>query len=95
MDVLVVEEVGWLHETLVTQIAFEWPVSRVFVCASVTHQCILLLEAHLTLVTVEGALFRVGTLVLAKVRRTLETLTARGTAERAGALRMAGVVEEL
>lgn len=95
VDVLVVEEVRGLHEALVTQVAFERPVSGVLVCASVAHQCILLLEAHLTLVTVEGPLLGVRTLVLAKVGRPLETLTACGAAERARALRVAGVVEEL
>ncbi|KAF3854389.1 hypothetical protein F7725_022444 [Dissostichus mawsoni] len=95
VDVLVVEEVRGLHEALVTQVAFERAVRRVFVRSSVAHQCVLLLEAHLALVTVEGTLLRVCALVLPEVRRTLETFTARGAAERPGTLRMAGVVEKL
>lgn len=95
MDVLVVEEVRRLHETLVTQIAFERPVSRVFVCASVAHKCILLFEAHLTLITVEGTLLRVCAFMLAKVRWPLETLTTRGTAKWTRTLWVAGVVKEL
>ena len=95
MNVLVVEEVRGLQEAFVTQVAFERPVRRVLVCASVAHQSILLLEAHLTLITVEGTLLRVGALVLAEVGWPLETFATCGTAKRAGTLRVAGVVEQL
>lgn len=64
MDVLVVQEMRGLHEALVAQIAFERSVGGVFVSASVAHQGVLLLKAHLTLVTVEGTLLRVCPLVL-------------------------------
>lgn len=95
MDMLVVKEVRGLHEALVTQIAFERPVSRVFMSTSVTHQSILLLEAHLTLVTVVGTLLRVCALMLAKVRRSLKTLTTCGTAEWSRTLWVAGVMQQL
>lgn len=95
MDVLVVEEVRRLHETLVAQIAFERSVCGVFVCASVSHQSILLPEAHLTLITVEGALLGVCALVLAKVRRPFKSFAAGSTAKRSRALRVAGMMKEL
>ena len=63
--------------------------------APVAHQRVLLLKAHLALITVEGPLLRVRTLVLPQVGRTLEPLAAGSTAEGAGALWVARVVEEL
>lgn len=53
---LVVEEVRGLEEAFVTQVAFEGPVCGVFVSAAVTHQRVLLLEAHLALFALEWAL---------------------------------------
>lgn len=92
---LVVKEVRRLHEALVTEIALKWPIGGVFVSAPVANQRILLLEAHLTLITVEGALLRVCALVLAKVRWPLETFATRCTAEWAGTLGVAGVMQQL
>lgn len=57
MDVLVVQQVGRLQETLVTLIALERAVGWVFVCTTVANKRILLLEAHLTLLTLERPLF--------------------------------------
>lgn len=95
VDVLVVKEMGGLHEALVAEVAFEWPVGGVFMRTPVPHQCVLLSEAHLTLVAVKGTLLRVCALMLAEVRRPLETLPAGGAAKWAGALWVAGVVQEL
>ena len=95
VHMLVVEQVGGLHEALVTQVAFEGPDGGVLVGAPVAHQCVLLLKAHLALVTVERPLLRVRALMLSQVGRALEPLAAGGAAEGASALRVAGVVEEL
>lgn len=56
VHLLVVEEVRGLEEALVTQVALEGPVRGVFVSAAVTDQSVLLLEAHLALLALEGAL---------------------------------------
>lgn len=95
VDMLVVKQVRWLHEALVTEVALKRPIGGVFVSAPVANQRILLLEAHLTLVTVERALLRVRTLVLTEVRWPLETFSARSAAERAGTLRVAGMMQQL
>ena len=57
MHVLVVQQVGRLQETLVAEVALEWPVSRILVRAAMADQGILLLEAHLTFLALERAVF--------------------------------------
>lgn len=95
MDVLVVEKVGGLHEAFVAQTASERPVGGVLVRPSVAHERVMLLEAHLALVAVEGALLGVRALVLPQVRRPFKPLATRGAAKRPGPLRVAGVVKQL
>lgn len=95
VDMLVVKEVRRLHEALVAEVALERPVGGVFVRAPVADQRVLLLEAHLALVAVERALLGVRALVLAEVGRPLEPLAAGCAAERAGALGVAGVMQQL
>lgn len=56
VHMLVVQEVGGLQEALVAQVALKRPFGGVLVRAAVAHQGVLLLEAHLALVTVEGPL---------------------------------------
>lgn len=57
MDMLVVQQVGRLQETFVTLIALERAICWVFVRTTVANKRILLLEAHLTLLTLERPLF--------------------------------------
>lgn len=57
VDVLVVQKVGRLQETLVALIALERAIRRVLVRTPVADECILLFEAHLALLTLERALF--------------------------------------
>lgn len=56
MDLLVVKQVGRLQESLITQVTLEGAIGWVLVSATVAHQGILLLEAHLTLLTLERSL---------------------------------------
>ena len=95
VHMLVVEQVGGLHEALVTQVALEGPDGGVLVSAPVAHQRVLLLKAHLALITVERPLLRVCSLMLPQIGRALEPLATGGAAEGASTLRVAGVVEEL
>lgn len=81
VDVLVVQKVGRLQETFVTLIALERAICWVFVRTTVANERVLLLEAHLTLLTLERPLFRVGALVLPQVRGPLEALPACRAAE--------------
>ena len=67
MDVLVVQQMGWLQEAFVTKVALEGAVRWVFVRAPMAHQGILLFETHLALLTVEGTLLRVSALMLPQV----------------------------
>ena len=94
MDVLVVEQVRGLKKALVTQVALEGAVGRGLMRATVAHQRVLLLKAHLTVLAVIGSLLRVRALVLAKVRRPLEALPARCAAEWSCTLRLACVVQQ-
>ncbi len=67
---------GRLQETFVTLIALERAICWVFVRATVANKRILLLEAHLTLFTLERPLFRVSALVLPQVRGPFEAFPA-------------------
>lgn len=95
MNLLVVQQVRWLQEALIAEVALERSVGGVLVCAAVAHQSVLLLEAHLTLVALEGPFLRVGAFVLPQVRRALESLSTRATAERPFPYGLALVVQEL
>lgn len=95
VDLLVVQQVGRLEETLIAQVALEGSISCVFVSAAVAHESVLLLEAHLALLALEGPLLGVGAFVLPQIRRALEALPAGAAAERPLALRLALVVQEL
>lgn len=95
VNMLVVQQVGRLQETLVTQVAFEGAVGGGFVRAPVADQGVLLLKAHLAIFTVEWALLRMGAFMLSQVGRTLEALPARGAAKRPSTLRLTLVVEKL
>lgn len=57
MDMLVIQQMGRLKETLVALVALERPISWVFMRTTVAHKRILLFKAHLTLFTLERALF--------------------------------------
>ena len=95
MDLLVIQQVGGLQESLVTQVALEGAVGGVLVGATVAHQGVLLLEAHLALLALEWPLFGVGALVLPQVGGALETLATGATAEGPLPYRLALVVQEL
>lgn len=95
VNVLVVQQVGRLQEALVAQVAFEGAVGGGLVCAPMPHQGVLLFKAHLAVFAMKRTFFGVRTLVLPQVGRTLEALTARGAAERPGALRLTLVVQKL
>lgn len=92
---LVVEKVRGLQETLVAQVTLEGAVGRGLVRATVAHQRVLLLKAHLTVLAVIRSLLRVRALVLAKVRRPLEALPTCCAAEWSCTLGLACVVEQL
>lgn len=94
MDVLVVQQVGRLQETLVALIALERPIGRVFVRTPVANERVLLFEAHLTLLALERSLFRVGPLVLPEVRGPFEALPAGRAAKRTLTCRLALVVQQ-
>lgn len=94
VDVLVVQQVGRLQETLVALIALERPIGRVFVRTAVANERVLLFEAHLTLLALERTLFRVGSLVLPEVRGPFEALPAGCAAERTLSCRLALVVQQ-
>lgn len=81
VDVLVVQKVGRLQETLVALIALERAIRWVLVRAAVADERVLLFEAHLTLLTLERALLRVGPLVLSQVRGPLEAFPTRRATE--------------
>lgn len=78
---LVVQQVGRLQETFVTLIALERAICWVFVRTAVANKCVLLLKAHLTLLTLERPLFRVGALVLPQVRGPFEAFPTCCAAE--------------
>lgn len=67
MDVLVVQKMRRLEESLVTLVTLKGPVCRILVCATVAYKRILLLETHLALLTLEGPVLGVGALVLPEV----------------------------
>lgn len=67
MDLLVVQQVGRLKKTLITEVAFEWAISWIFVSATVAHKRILLFEAHLALFALEGTLLGVSAFVLPEI----------------------------
>lgn len=75
MNLLVVQQVGWLEKALIAEVALERAVSWVLVSATVANECILLFEAHLALLALERSLLRVGALVLSQVRRPLKALS--------------------
>lgn len=95
VHVLMVEQVGGLEEALVTEVALERSVCGVLVRAAVAHQRVLLLEAHLALLALEGPFLGVGALVLAQVGLPLEALVAGAAAEGALAGWLALVVQQL
>lgn len=95
MDLLVVQQVGRLKKTLITEVALERSISWIFVSAAVAHESVLLLEAHLALLALEGSLLRVRALVLPQVGRALEALSTGAAAERSLPLWLALVVQEL
>lgn len=95
MDVLVVQQVGRLQETLVTLIALERAVGWVFVCTAVTNKRILLLEAHLALLTLKRPLFRMGALVLSEVRGAFEAFPACCASKGTLSSRLTLVVQQL
>lgn len=75
MNLLVVQQVGWLEKALIAEVALERAVSWVLVSATVANEGILLFEAHLALLALERSLLRVGALVLSQVRRPLKALS--------------------
>lgn len=83
VDVLVVQKVGRLQETLVALIALERAIRWVLVRAAVAYEGVLLFEAHLTLLTLERPLFGVRALVLSQVRGPFEAFPTRCAAEGA------------
>lgn len=56
MNLLVVKQMGWLEEALITEVTLERAISWIFVCATVAYESVLLLEAHLTLLALERSL---------------------------------------
>ncbi len=56
MNLLVVKQVGWLKKPLITEVTLERAISGIFVSATVAYESILLLEAHLALLALEGSL---------------------------------------
>lgn len=105
VDVLMVEQVSRLHKALLAQGALERGCLRLLlrggrgphrlVCAAVAHQCVLLLEAHLAEVTLEGALGAVRALMLPEVGGPPEGLVAGTTAEGPFTAGGAGVLQQL
>lgn len=75
MNLLVVQQVGWLEKALIAEVALERAVSWVLMSTTVANEGILLFEAHLALLALERSLLRVGALVLSQVRRPLKTLS--------------------
>lgn len=65
VDMLMVDQMSGLNKALVTQVAFKRLLH--LVGAAVTHEGILLLEAHLAEVTLEGPLFAVCAFMLAQI----------------------------
>lgn len=94
VHLLVVKQVRRLKKSLIAEVALEGTISWVFMRAAMAYKCILLLETHLALLTLERSLFGVGALVLPQVRRALEALPARATAEGPLPLWLALVVQE-
>lgn len=95
VNLLVVKQMGWLKEPLVAEVTLEGAIGWIFVSATVAHQSVLLLEAHLALLALERSLLRVGAFVLPQVGRALEALPARTAAERSLPFRLALMVQEL
>lgn len=56
MNLLVVKQVGWLEEPLITEVTLERAISWVFVSAAVAYESVLLFEAHLALLALERSL---------------------------------------
>lgn len=56
VNLLVVEQVGRLHEAFIAQVALKGPIRWVLVRAAVAYKRVLLLEAHLTLLALERTL---------------------------------------
>lgn len=56
MNLLVVKQVGWLQETLITEVTLKRSISWVFVSATVAYKSVLLFEAHLALLALKRSL---------------------------------------
>lgn len=56
MNLLVVKQVGWLEKPLITEVTLERAISWIFVSATVAYESVLLFEAHLALLALEGSL---------------------------------------
>lgn len=56
MNLLVVKQVGWLQETLITEVTLKRSISWVFVSATVAYKSVLLFEAHLALLALKWSL---------------------------------------
>lgn len=95
MDMLVVQKVGWLKEALVTLVALERTLRRVFMSAAMSHKCVLLLKTHLALFTLERSFFGVGALVLPEVRWAFEGFSTCCTTEGSFARWLTLVVQQL
>lgn len=106
MDVLVVEQVSRLHKAFLAERALErrrlgllpcggGSSTDRFVCAAMAHKRILLLEAHLAEVALEGPLGAVGALMLPQVGRPPEGLVAGTAAEGPLAAWRTGVLQQL
>lgn len=95
MHLLVVKQVGRLKKSFITKVTLEWAISWIFMSTTVAYESVLLLEAHLALLTLERSLFWVGAFMLPQVRRALETLSTWTTAEGPFTFWLALVVQEL
>lgn len=56
MNLLVVQQVGWLKEPLITEVTLERAIGWIFVGATVAYESVLLFEAHLALLALERSL---------------------------------------
>lgn len=56
VNLLVVEQVGWLKKPFVAEVALERAIGGVFVSTSVAYERVLLLETHLALLALERSL---------------------------------------
>lgn len=95
VNLLVVQQVGWLKEPLITEVTLERAIGCIFVSATMAYQRVLLFEAHLALLTLERSLLRVGSLVLPEVGWALKALSAGTAAERPFAFGLALMMQEL